>query len=114
MLDFENSEHKTTCMNAYHLFITEGHKEKVFAVEANGNGMINTGIEDGDMLFFSKTDKYMDGDIVAVTVDGETMVRRIFTGRNRVRLRRENGKDKDTYATDYIVHGRLVGIKKKL
>lgn len=42
-----------------------------FAVPANGDSMINIGINDGDTLIFKKTEAYEDNDIVAVCIDTE-------------------------------------------
>jgi repressor LexA len=112
MLDFSNL---TSYIQAYtHTFtITSDQVDDCFAVEAKGDGMINAGISDGDILFFLKTDKFRSGDIVAITVNDESMVRRIFKGRGQVKLCREIGKGEYSYAKDYIVHGRLVGINRK-
>ena len=113
MLDFEHPQSYIR-MNTMFLSINENEKDEVFAAEAKGDGMVNAGINDGDMLFFCKTDSFRNGEIVAVTVDGKSLVRRIFKGRNRVKLRREIGKGEDTYVKDYILHGRLVGIQRKV
>ena len=112
MLDFSNPT-SHVYINTLHLAIRDDQKEDCFAAEAKGNGMINAGISDGDILFFLKTDKFRSGEIVAVTVNGESMVRRIFKGRGQVKLCREIGKGEYSYAKDYIVHGRLVGINRK-
>ncbi len=42
-----------------------------FAVPANGDSMINVGINDGDTLIFKKTETYEDNDIVAICIDTE-------------------------------------------
>lgn len=42
-----------------------------FAVPANGDSMVNIGINDGDTLIFKKTEAYEDNDIVAVCIDTE-------------------------------------------
>lgn len=42
-----------------------------FAVPANGDSMINIGINDGDTLIFKKTEAYEDNDIVAICIDTE-------------------------------------------
>lgn len=113
MLDLGNPTSYVSVDTMY-LSIDEDQKKDCFAAEASGNGMINAGIKDGDMLFFLKTDKFRSGEIVAVTVNGESMVRRIFKGRGQVKLCRETGKGEYSYAKDYTVFGRLVGIKKKI
>ena len=93
---------------------TDEEADKMFVVTANGNGMINAGIHDRDMLFFCISDKYNNGDIVAVNVNGESVVRRLFKEADGVRLRREIGCGEDTYATEYDILGRLVGIQRKM
>jgi len=112
MLDFDNPT-GYCWVQTLNLTISEDQKENLFAAVADGDGMINAGIHNGDTLFFCKTDRFHDGEIVAVTVDGETMVRRIFNGKKRVKLRREIGNGEDTYATDYTILGRLVGIQRE-
>ena len=113
MLDFENPT-GTVRMSTMYLTITDDQVKDVFAVEAKGEGMVNAGINNGDMLFFLKCNKFRSGEIVAVNVNGEDVVRRIYKGRNRVKLCRETGKGEYTFATDYTVYGRLVGIQRKL
>ena len=113
MLDFDNPTSYVSA-NTMYFTIEENQKDDCFAAEADGNGMICAGIQDGDLLFFVKTDKFRDGEIVAITVNGESMVRRIFKGRGRVKLCRETGKGEYSYAKDYTVHGRLVGIQRKI
>lgn len=101
--------------DASYLNVDENVSEKdLFVMTVNGNGMINAGIHDGDLLFFYRTEKFENGDIVAISAEGETMVRRIFKDRKRVKLRREIGTGEDTYVTDYTLHGRLVGFQRKM
>jgi hypothetical protein len=50
MLDFENPT-GTVRMSTMYLTITDDQVKDVFAAEAKGEGMVNAGINDGDMLF---------------------------------------------------------------
>lgn len=49
-----------------------------YALKCRGDSMINARIHDGDIVFLKQTDAYQNGDIVAVIVDGETTLKRIY------------------------------------
>ena len=66
-----------------------------FAVPANGDSMINIGINDGDTLIFKKTEAYEDNDIVAVCIDTEeiALCKRVkIIGEDNILLMSENNK----------------------
>jgi len=66
-----------------------------FAVPANGDSMINIGINDGDTLIFKKTEAYEDNDIVAVCIDTEeiALCKKIkIVGEDNILLMSENNK----------------------
>lgn len=90
-----------------------------FAVPANGDSMINIGINDGDTLIFKKTEAYEDNDIVAVCIDTEeiALCKRVkIIGEDNILLMSENNKyspiliDKNKQAR---VIGKLVYSIKK-
>lgn len=66
-----------------------------FAVPANGDSMINIGINDGDTLIFKKTEAYEDNDIVAVCIDTEeiALCKRVkIIGEDNILLMSENNR----------------------
>lgn len=55
-----------------------------YALEVDGDSMINAGINDGDTVIIQKADRANDGDIVVALVDGEEVTLK--------RLKRKSGK----------------------
>lgn len=55
-----------------------------YALEVDGDSMINAGINDGDTVIIKKSDQANDGDIVVALVDGEEVTLK--------RLKRKDGK----------------------
>lgn len=73
--------------------------ECYFISTAKGNGMINAGIRDGDMVVFYRTENVPNGSVAAVSVSGgEVMCRRYMKEGRKIRLRREDGKTPDLVA----------------
>lgn len=83
-----------------------------FIVTANGNGMINAGILNGDYLVFADTNEAPNGAIIILELDGELKCRRYFKEGKRVRLRREDTQTPDIYmqASKCQVLGVLVTV----
>lgn len=52
--------------------------EADFALKCRGDSMINARIHDGDIVFLKKVDGFTNGDIVAVVIDDETTLKRIY------------------------------------
>lgn len=69
--------------------------KECFAIPANGDSMINIGINEGDILIFRKDDVYDNNDVVAVCIDSEeiALCKRIKkVDKNSVVLISENSK----------------------
>lgn len=56
-----------------------GSEDQVFALEVRGPSMQEEGICDGDMVFIRRQPTAMDGQIVAVSINGETTLKRMST-----------------------------------
>ena len=94
--------------------VDESERMNVFVCRATGYGMVNAGINHGDLLFFKQTDNFKDGDVVCLNVSEQMMVRRIFKEETGVRLRREIGRGVDTHVEDYVLLGKLIGLQRKM
>ena len=74
MFNYNDAEDFIT-MDLRHFGISEDERKGVFVCTATGYGMINAGINDGDLLFFKHTDTFKNGDIVCLNVSEQLMVR---------------------------------------
>ena len=63
-----------------------------FALVCVGDSMINARIDDGDLVFIDKDAHVRDGDIAAISLDYELMLKRIYFDKNSVTLISENSK----------------------
>ena len=70
-------------------------KENKFVLRANGDGMKNAGILNGDLLVFADVDKAPNEALVVVRLNGELTCRRYYSEGNKVRLRREDTQTPD-------------------
>ena len=85
-----------------------------FIVTANGSGMVNAGIHSGDLLIMDTELSAQDGDIVAASLDGQFLCRRVFFEGERTRLRREDGITPDVITEDCVIRGVLVGLMRNV
>jgi len=77
---------------------------KHYALEIDGDSMINAGINDGDIVIIKRADAANDGDIIVALVDGEEVTLK--------RLKREKGKvilipENDAYEPRTFEPGRV-------
>lgn len=85
-----------------------------FVMTADGSGMVNAGIHNGDTMVFYRTEVAPNGAIVAVLMDGgELACRRYLRSGKAVRFRREDGTTPDRKTKDYEIVGVLVSIVRK-
>lgn len=86
-----------------------------YALNVDGDSMINAGIHDGDTVIIEKCDQARDGEIVVALVDGEEVTLK--------RLKRENGQvllipENDAYDTRTLsadrvqIQGRLSALMR--
>ena len=87
-----------------------------FFVKANGDSMIEAGIDDGDLVLVRKTSEASDGDIVVALVDNENTLKRIRfdTANHRVILHPENSAMQDIIVSECFIQGVAVKIIKDI
>lgn len=81
-----------------------------FLLRAKGDSMINARIEDGDLLLIRKQETFENGEIMAVIVDDEAVLKRIYKSDGVIVLQSENPKYPPKFITnksDIRVVGKL-------
>ncbi len=90
----------------------------VFAVEVDGDSMMDAGIFDGDYVVVRKATKVENGAVGVAYIDGDATVKRIFRTRAGYRLKPENDAfepiDVDESTLDFRIGGSVVGVVRKL
>lgn len=89
--------------------------EDIFALEVNGNSMVDLGINYGDYAIIKKQNHGKTGDIVIANVGEEATLKRLKIDRERVFLQSAN-EDYDDIQVDYkdlYINGVLLGICKR-
>lgn len=87
-----------------------------FILRANGDSMIEAGIEDGDLVLI-RVQNYADpGQIVVALMDDEATLKRFYPEpeKQRIRLHPENSALKDIYVKECIIQGIAVKVLKDL
>ncbi|OHB53050.1 MAG: hypothetical protein A2Y07_06530 [Planctomycetes bacterium GWF2_50_10] len=91
-----------------------GSSKEIFALEIQGQSMIEDGISDGDYVICKRASDAVDGQIVIALVDGQSAtVKRIYREQNRVRLEPANPDFAPIYTTDCQVQGIVVGLVRQ-
>lgn len=106
-MGFSNEE-ITGCVRMSRKFFWGDEKKKYFIMIADGDGMINADIRNGDKLFFEETEQADSGDIVVANLDGTYYCRRLIKKKGRTYLRRENGITPDLFVRDLEIRGKLI------
>ncbi len=96
-----------------------GKSENLFALHVHGDSMIEDGILDGDIIFVEPQKSAPNGTIVAVMIDGEATVKRIYFESARVRLQPANAAMEPIYVRrdefkDTQIVGRVAGVFRTL
>lgn len=87
-----------------------------FILRANGDSMIEAGIEDGDLVLI-RAQNYADaGQIVVALMEDEATLKRFYPEpeKRRFRLHPENSTMKDIYVKECIIQGVAVKVLKDL
>ena len=91
-------------------------KRDVFALNVNGDSMIDEGIYDGDIVVIKKTDSAITGDIVVALIDeNEVTLKKFRSFKNSIALEPSN----KTFKTRIFgegrvrIQGKLVGLIRK-
>lgn len=92
-------------------------KGDYFILKANGDSMIEAGIDDGDLVVIRKQEEANEGQIVvALLEDGSTTLKRLYIdrGRNCVRLQPENKDMSDIITANCSIQGVAIKIMKDI
>lgn len=87
-----------------------------FFLRANGDSIIEAGIDDGDLVLIRKTTEANDGDIVVALVDNENTLKRIHFDRENqfIILHPENNEMQDIIVKECVIQGVAVKIIKDI
>ena len=90
-------------------------KKNMFALEVDGDSMINAHIEPGDYVVVRRARTANNGDmVVAQTDEGEATLKYWHPEKKRVRLQPANPRMKPIYSKNAKVLGVVVGVVRKL
>lgn len=92
---------------------------RCFSVRVHGDSMIGSGISSGDYVVIRPQSEAQNGEIVAVLVDGEATVKRLYRERRgRLRLQPDNPEMKPMFVEPKLqsvrILGKVVGLFRKL
>lgn len=87
-----------------------------FILRANGESMINAGIDDGDLVIIRKQETAEEGDIVVALINDEATLKRFYRDKKRkkIRLHPENAKLEDMYFDNIAIQGVAIKVIKDL
>ena len=91
-------------------------KGDFYILRANGDSMIEAGINDGDLVLIKQQNTAEPGQIVVALIDDEATLKRFYpeTKNKRVRLHPENRNLKDIYVENCIIQGVATKVLKDL
>jgi len=93
----------------------EGKGKNLFALQVNGDSMIEDQIADGDYVVIRKQRTARKGQIVvALTDENEATLKRWHPEKNRIRLEPANSNMKPIYVKNAKVLGVVVGVVRKV
>ena len=87
---------------------------KFFLLRADGESMIEAGINDGDLVLIRQQSSAEPGQIVVALMEDEATLKRFYPEKNRIRLHPENSSMEDIYVSDCIIQGVAVKVLKDL
>ena len=89
-------------------------EDKIFALKVSGYSMVDALIGDGDTIILEKTNKALNGEMVAdkINSENETTLKRIFIEGNNTRLQPENPLMESMYfpSKDVSILGKVVAV----
>lgn len=91
-------------------------KGEFFFLRANGDSMIEAGIDHGDLVLIRKQSEAKDGQIVVALVDNRNTLKRFFVDEQKqcIRLHPENKTMEDILVKDCQIQGVAVKVIKNL
>lgn len=81
----------------------------IFMFRVFDNSMININIRKNDSVIIGRNEVVKNGDIVVVQIDGFTIIRRFFKGKNYVKLEPENDTMDSIVVNECKILGKVVG-----
>ncbi len=91
--------------------------EKLFALRAKGESMLNAGILDGDWLIVHKQEEAPLGSIVVALLDGDATVKRLMKNEEGIwYLKPENPAFREVFAdqSPFEIVGRVIALQRSL
>ena len=86
-----------------------------YALRVQGESMIESGINDGDIVIVQQTNNARHNDIIVALIDEEATVKRIKKDGPIVYLKAENENYSDIYPKgDWTIQGRVVGLIREM
>lgn len=82
----------------------------LFALNINGESMINAGIMNGDIVVVEKTSVARNGEIVVAMIDDEATTKRFYKENGRVRLQPENDMMDPIIVDDCSILGKVIAV----
>ncbi len=91
-------------------------KGDFFILRANGDSMIEAGIDNGDLVLIRQTNAAEPGQIVVALMDDEATLKRYYPEPEygRVRLHPENREMRDIYVENCVIQGVAIKVIKDL
>ncbi len=93
-------------------------KENVFALKVKGTSMIDSLINDGDIVLMQPASTVEDGETAAVWLKSEKEVtlKKVFRERNRIRLQPANSQMKPIFTEpdNVEIQGKIIGVIRRL
>lgn len=97
--------------------ILSGRGEGAFALEVEGESMLEAGILPGDYVVVQPSLEVRNGDIAVVSLEGETTCKRLFYEEGGIRLVPENRCMEEvfiSYGSSFRVVGKVVAVFRRL
>ena len=93
-------------------FVENG--KKYFLFQVSDDSMVDINIHSGDHVFVEITEAAENGQIVAVAIEDEIIIRRLFKEANRICLKSENPQIPPSYYQEVKILGIVSGIYRKM
>ena len=91
-------------------------KGDFYLLRANGDSMINAGIDDGDLVLIRQQNYAEEGQIVVALMEDEATLKRYYPEpeNKRVKLHPENDNMRDIYVSELLLQGVAVKVIKSI
>ena len=89
-------------------------KGDFYILRANGDSMIEAGIDDRDLVIVRRQNSANEGQMVVALVDDEATLKRFYPEKGRIRLHPENSSMEDIYVDNCEIQGIAVKVLKDI